>query len=111
MSASEAYEQRTRVKEMATAVENELKRESQAKRDRCATLAALKKFPGGETARAIREAAGLSGQRFRPVVDELVEEGLVTECEVTKTNGQKYAGFQLTGISGTEWDYPGVPVG
>jgi len=111
MSASEAYEQRTRVKEMATAVENELKRESQTKRDRCATLTALKKFPSGETARSIREAAGLSGQRFRPIVDELVEEGLVRECEVTKSNGQKYAGFQLTGISGTEWDYPGVPVG
>jgi len=83
-------------------------------------LDVLAKFPAGETKRAIRDAAGLSGKDAEPVFLSLIEEGLVETVEIKKHNGC-HPGFRLkqstnevgqVGLSGTDRDQSRIiPVG
>lgn len=96
-----AYHRRSENAENEAEKRKESKRERKRQDDRKAVFEALAKFPDGETGRVIREIAGLSGQRFNELIEELVEDGYVKKCKVTKSNGQKYDGFV---ISGTHWE-------
>jgi hypothetical protein len=55
---------------------------------------ALQQFPGGETKKEIREAAGLSGTTFGPAFTVLVKDGRAVKCKVQKSNRkQPYDGY------------------
>ena len=41
-----------------------------------------------------RDAAGLSGRRFGPILAHLMAKGLVEQCEITKPNGQRFTAFR-----------------
>jgi hypothetical protein len=55
---------------------------------------ALKSIPGGDTKRAIRDNSGLYSSQFNSAFAALLADGVIIPCEVTKTNGQSYAGFK-----------------
>ena len=76
-----------------------------AHRDR--VMEAFAKFPEGETKRTIRDRSGLSSQKFNPIFDEILENGLIESCKVKKGNGQHYDAFCLSGI---HWDSVGQAV-
>src|SRR5690606_20253368 len=77
---------------------------------RAAVLDAIAVFPDGETERAVREAAGLSGTSFGPIARELLKEGVIEQCDIQKQNGRKYSGFRLTGTTGQPSGTNDVPV-
>lgn len=58
-------------------------------------LTAYRRFPDGETANKIKELAGLSGTKFGPLNGHLMDAGIVTSCQVIKSN-KPYEGFKLT---------------
>lgn len=62
---------------------------------------------GNETKRTIRDRSGLSSQKFNPIFDEILENGLIESCKVKKGNGQFYNAFRLSGI---HWDSVGQAV-
>jgi replicative DNA helicase len=98
--AADAYEARDEEEEESLAERKERHNERRADRERNTILVAFTHFPEGETARRIREEAGVSSRRFNPILEQLIAEGLVEACEVAKANGQKYGGFRLTGTLG-----------
>jgi len=100
LSPSEAYAERVLVEEERLARRREKARQARAARDREAVLDALGQFPQGETARILRETAGLSSERFRSIIADLVAGGAVERCEINKHNGQRYGGYRLTGTLG-----------
>lgn len=61
---------------------------------------AYAKFPEGETAKAIRDTAGLSSQKFAPANAVLIDEGFIVAIDITK-NGHTYHGFKITQTTGT----------
>ncbi len=65
--------------------------------DREKVLNAYALFPQGETARGLRESAGLSGTKFSPVNADLIREGVVETCEITKA-GKRHDAFRLKGV-------------
>jgi hypothetical protein len=96
-------------------VELNQKQAADAERDRKAILTALAKFPEGDTAKVIREAARLSGTRFTPTVSDLVAEGAVERLKIQKGNGHGYDGYRLStnrpGLTGTDRDNEPCPGG
>ncbi|MBX3433284.1 MAG: bifunctional DNA primase/polymerase [Pirellulales bacterium] len=99
LEASEAYEQRDAQEDLAGERRKESRAERKHQKERSALLAALAGFPAGETSRVIREAAGVSGNRFKDLMEELIDDGLARACEITKANGQKYEGFITSGTA------------
>ena len=97
LEASEAYEQRDAQEEIAVERRKESRAERKHTKEREALIGALQEFPAGETGRVIREAAGVSGNRFKDLMEELIDDGLARACEITKANGQKYEGFITSG--------------
>ena len=66
-------------------------------------LAALAGFPAGETLTAIAKAAGLSNQKAKEALVQLVAEGLVVAVEVTKASGKgskTFDGYKLSNTGG-----------
>jgi hypothetical protein len=67
-------------------------------------LEAVRRFPEGETVKAIRDAAGMSATAAGPVVAILEERGEIEPVEIIKS-GKEYAGYRpasgLTGTAGT----------
>lgn len=100
MTAREAYERRDEETERVAEDRRERKQMAKHGRDRTTVLRAFESHPDGETKTVLRETAEMSGRRFDPILDELVDEGLVEECRVAKPNGQTYAGFRTTGTPG-----------
>lgn len=99
LEASEAYQHRDAHEEQRNEQRKESRAERKHQKERAALLHSLTEFPTGETSRVIREAAGISGSRFKDLIEELIDDGLAQNREITKANGQKYEGFI---ISGTE---------
>ncbi len=60
-------------------------KERQLEADRKRLYDALRKFPDGETARTIRDAAGMSGSRFNVALSSLIGDEWVEPCEVMKS--------------------------
>lgn len=86
----------------------EQRREKQLQADREAVIAAIEKTPEGDTSTAIRDRAGLSGQRFAPILADLLADNKIEPCTVTKPNKREYDGYRLPpGRTGTEQDAPG----
>ena len=107
MTAAEAYVARDEASETVTRQRRERRDAARVDQDQQTIVDVLPRFSDGETARAIREATGLSTRRFNPAIKELVSNRVVSECEITKSNGQKYSGYRLvnvTGTTGTERD-------
>lgn len=94
LNAHEAYDQRAEAEAERGQLRKERQRQSQRDRDEDAVLAALALFPEGETRNTLRDAAGLSGRRFGPILAHLMAKGLVEQCEITKPNGQRYTAFR-----------------
>ncbi len=69
-------------------------------------LDAFKSFPAGETARVIRDAAGMSGAVFGPINSALIRGRIVEACKVTK-NRVEYDGFRLVGSTVGQVGQPG----
>ncbi len=59
------------------------------------TIRAMQAMPEGETQSVIGNRAGIGGKRAGIVLAAMVDQGLVTECTITKGNKQKYSGYQL----------------
>lgn len=56
---------------------------------------ALQLFPNGETATALREAAGISSKTsVMAYCEQLVQEARALRCTVKKNNGQEKAGYK-----------------
>jgi replicative DNA helicase len=101
MTAAEAYAARDEASETVTRQRRERRDAARVDQDQQTIVDVLPRFPDGETARAIREATGLSTRRFNPAINELVSNRVVSECEITKSNGQKYSGYRLEDVTGT----------
>jgi replicative DNA helicase len=99
LEANEAYAKRDAQEEEIGEQRKESRAERKHEKERASLLSALAKFKTGETSRVIREAAGISGNRFNQLIEELIDDGMARRCEITKANGQKYDGYI---ISGTE---------
>jgi len=106
LAAHEAYTERAEAE--ADEAERRKKRcqQRRAQQEREALLEALGRFPQGETARTIRETAGVSSRRFNAIIEELVAARIVEACVIAKQNGQKYAGYRLTGTGGPSGTVP-----
>jgi len=65
-----------------------------AEGDAAKVVAALQQLGGPETARAIREKAGLNSRHFKNAIDWLIISGDVRECSITKNN-RTYDAFEL----------------
>lgn len=59
-------------------------------------LDAVRRFPDGETARVLRETAGVNNAGFGIAVRSLLKEGRVTACQIRKQTGT-YDGYKPTG--------------
>lgn len=59
-------------------------------------LDALKQFPGGETAKGLRQASGLNLDNFGTAIRSLMKEGRAEACQVMKAK-KTYEGFRPTG--------------
>lgn len=64
--------------------------------DRRRMLEALRRFPQGDTLRAIRDAAGLNNDRGAKAICTLIGEGRAEQVEITK-NRRKETGYRPTG--------------
>lgn len=61
-----------------------------------ALVAVMVKFKEGETARTIKEAAGVSGTIAKLAFAALVQDGTIAPCEITKPNRKMpYEGFRI----------------
>jgi hypothetical protein len=85
----------------AEARQQSLRAKLEATMKRMANAAA--KFPSGETAKVIREHAGVSGTLASQALAALLEDGVLVPCDVTKGNRKTpHQGYRLTsGTSGT----------
>lgn len=64
--------------------------------DSKAIVNTMVRFPDGETKTAIRDATGLSGQKFNTAFASLIQAGDVVPCEVQKSNRRKpYEAYKL----------------
>ncbi len=107
LNAHEAYDQRAAVEEEQAERRKQRSQQRRAQQDRDAVLEALGRFPQGETARTIRETAGVASRRFNSIIEELAGAGVVEACVIAKQNGQNYSGYRLTG---TDCPSGAVPV-
>lgn len=58
-------------------------------------LAVFKAFPNGDTKSALRDAAGMNGKVFGPILLGLLNDHTVIPCKVPKKNGSEYDGYKL----------------
>lgn len=100
ISSAEAYAERDAVASEVAEERKEQQKQSKRDKQRRAVLAALEKFPNGETSRVIREQAGVSGAVIGEQLDELVGERVVEECMVPKNNRAE-RGYRLVTAGGT----------
>ena len=86
----------------STARDNAKRAKEQARRDerQIKAILAYRLFPDGETKTQLRDAAGLSGTHFETINAQLIQQGLVEECNVEK-NGKSLPGFRLRATTGT----------
>ena len=74
-------------------------------------LAQYRKVAGGDTPKAIREVVGLSGTRFSPANQQLLDNGLIEPCRIKKHTREEPA-YRLktdAGTGGTGGTNPGSP--
>ncbi len=65
-------------------------------RNQKAVVAAMVRFPAGETANILRDAAGLSGGEFRAAIAGLLKSQNVVACDIMKSNhSTPYQGYKL----------------
>jgi replicative DNA helicase len=66
-------------------------------------LAALAKFPAGETMTALSKAAGMAGGRTRKILEAMVKDGIVALVLLDKLNAKSkkpYFGYKLVAVEG-----------
>ncbi|MGE4002638.1 MAG: bifunctional DNA primase/polymerase [Planctomycetaceae bacterium] len=69
--------------------------ERQQQTYRQAIIEAMGMTPDGDTRTSIRDSAGINGKYFAKPFQSLIDDGTVIPCDITKTNGRSYKGFQL----------------
>ena len=65
--------------------------------DREKILVVFDAFPDGETKTGIRDASGVRSARFNPVFGELVRDGELVPCKISKGNQREYDGYRRNG--------------
>ena len=90
--AADARRQTEQDRENRKAVEQEKRQGEHRER----LLEVLRKVPDGDTAKGLREAAGLNPANFSKAISCLVQEGRAERCQVTK-NGAQYDAYKPTG--------------
>ena len=90
MKAKEAVQQSHAAKEAERTHREQQKHDDQ----REAILKAYRLYPDGETSRTIRDAAGVSSAKFGIINTELLAEGRVVPCRITK-NKREESAFRL----------------
>jgi hypothetical protein len=111
VSASEAFAERNEAREQVSEARKQRQQQAREDRQREAVLSALRQYPGGETPRVLREAAGVSGRAIQEQLEQLEAEGIVTQCEVQK-HTRREAAWRLSkdgGTGGTCRDNPSSP--
>ena len=68
---------------------------AQLEADRKKLVKVLTKCPGGETKSTLRDRANLRPGRLGAAIESLLEDGSIVECQITRDNGQDYAGFKI----------------
>jgi hypothetical protein len=89
-SVGDAREQAKRERENRKAEDQEAREEDHRRR----VLDALRQFPDGTTARALRDTAGLNIDNCGRATRTLLQQGKLTTCKVVNTRGT-YDGFRL----------------
>ena len=84
ISSGEAYADRAAAAELDKERRQDAKVERRFSKHRNAVWAAVCQHPEGETKKALRTEAKLNPDNFQPAIDELIEDGLVEACTVTK---------------------------
>lgn len=94
ISAADAYA--GRIASASDAADERKEQQRQVKRDkqRSAVLAALARYPAGETPRLIREAAGVGSTVVSAILADLLNERAIEACMVQKNTRQE-KGFRL----------------
>ena len=97
----------------STARENAKRAQEQARRDehQIKAIQAYRLFPEGETKTQLSDAAQLNRTNFETINAQLIQQGLVEECNVKK-NRKNLPGFRLrvtTGTTRTDPDSPTCP--
>lgn len=103
LSAAEAYDERAAELEHVAEVRQQQRQDAKLERQQTAVLQALTRFPQGETARVIREAAGVGASSIQGVLDSLIQEGVIVSCNVQK-NTRREPAYRLAKPGG-----PGGP--
>ena len=97
-AVAENIEQRETAKEQM--------RKAKLKADGEKLLKVYQKYPQGETAKVIREAAGLNPTRFVPANQKLVDDGLIEACRIKKHTREENAFRLRTSDAGTGGTVP-----
>ncbi len=111
ISAAEAYAERDEAAQDAVEQRKQRQHDARKQRQRDAVWEALQLFPGGETPRVIREAAGVSGAVVTEQLAILIKEGVAEECTVKKHTREERAFRPLkpTTAGGTAGTIPACP--
>jgi len=104
--ASQARAESVAAEQDAREANREMKQATATDRHRERIKDAFDKYPDGETKTVIRDTSGVDSKRFNPILAELLAEGHIESCEVTKANNHKYPGYRTTRIDS---DAPGYP--
>lgn len=93
ISAGEAFAERAAVQELDKERRQDAKSERRFSKHRDAVWNAVREHPDGETRKVLRTESKLNPDNFQPVIDELLEDGLVEPCTVAK-GGRTFEGYR-----------------
>lgn len=91
MTANEAFDLRHQAVEQKSESRRQRAQERRIDKNRQSVLQALEKCPAGDTTRVIRKLAGIGSDTIQTVLDDLVAEGLVVSCRVSKNKREEPA--------------------
>ncbi len=101
LSAADAYAERIVAASDAADQRKQQQVEAKWRRQCEAVLEAMRRFPIGETPRAIREVAGINSRSIGPILEELLERGKIERCTVQKNTREETAYRLFAGGGGT----------
>jgi Bifunctional DNA primase/polymerase, N-terminal/AAA domain/Primase C terminal 1 (PriCT-1) len=94
MSANEAFDVRHQAVEQKSEARKQRAQERRVDKHRQAVIRVLEKCPAGETTRGIRDTSGIADKAIQKALNDLVAEGLVVSCMITKNKRDEPA-FRL----------------
>ncbi len=101
--ASQAKQQKAAERDQ----QKEEREQQHASRNREKVLTAYRKHPSGETKSMFRELSGVNSSKFNVIHADLLEQGIIEPCEITKNKRPEKA-FRLTEAGWTRLDSVGL---